>query len=384
MRLAIEKNALLKALQHVAGVVERRATIPILSNVLLMAEPGLLRLKATDLDIEVSETVAAKTDAPGATTVLAHMLHDIVRKLPEGSQIELALEADGSRVSLRAGPSRFSLQALPGTDFPDIATDEMTHQFELPAPLLRQMIERTRFAISTEETRYYLNGIYLHTLSADDSQRLAAVATDGHRLAKMELPMPAGAKGMPGIIVPRKTVSEIFKLLGERDAPVRIELSGAKIRFIIAGAQSEDDSEAAGSVVLTSKLIDGTFPDYGRVIPAQNDKIMTVDCGAFASATDRVSTLSSEKGRAVKLNLSAKNLVLSVNNPDAGSATEELHVEYAGEPLEIGFNARYLLDICQQIESDAAVFMLSDPSSPTLVRDAADQAALYVLMPMRV
>ncbi len=384
MRLAIEKNALLKALQHVAGVVERRATIPILSNVLLMAEPGLLRLKATDLDIEVSETVAAKTDAPGATTVLAHMLHDIVRKLPEGSQIELALEADGSRVSLRAGPSRFSLQALPGTDFPDIATDEMTHQFELPAPLLRQMIERTRFAISTEETRYYLNGIYLHTLSADDSQRLAAVATDGHRLAKMELPMPAGAKGMPGIIVPRKTVSEIFKLLGERDAPVRIELSGAKIRFIISGAQSENDSEAAGSVVLTSKLIDGTFPDYGRVIPAQNDKIMTVDCGAFASATDRVSTLSSEKGRAVKLNLSAKNLVLSVNNPDAGSATEELHVEYAGEPLEIGFNARYLLDICQQIESDAAVFMLSDPSSPTLVRDAADQAALYVLMPMRV
>jgi DNA polymerase-3 subunit beta len=384
MRLAIEKNALLKALQHVAGVVERRATIPILSNVLLTAEPGLLRLKATDLDIEVSETVSAKTDAPGATTVSAHMLLDIVRKLPDGSQIELALEADGSRVSLRAGPARFKLQALPGTDFPDIATDEMTHRFEVPAPLLRQLLERTRFAISTEETRYYLNGIYLHTLSGDDSHRLAAVATDGHRLAKMELPMPEGAKGMPGIIVPRKTVSELFKLLGERDAPVRIELSSAKIRFIVTSAQGDDDADAAGSVVLTSKLIDGTFPDYGRVIPAQNNKMMTVDRGAFASATDRVSTLSSEKGRAVKLNLTAKNLVLSVNNPDAGSATEELDVDYSGEPLEIGFNARYLLDICQQIESNAAVFMLSDPSSPTLVRDAADQTALYVLMPMRV
>jgi DNA polymerase III subunit beta len=259
----------------------------------------------------------------------------------------------------------------------------MTHSFALPAGALRKMIERTRFAISTEETRYYLNGIYFHTITADEGDRLCAVATDGHRLAKTEHPLPEGAKGMPGIIIPRKTVAEVFKLLGDRAAPVQVELSGAKIRF---GFDAGDEGDAAGpeSVVLTSKLIDGTFPDYGRVIPVGNDKMMTVDRNAFAAATDRVSTLSSEKGRAVKLNVAKDKLVLSVNNPDAGSAEEEIPVEYGSDPLEIGFNARYLMDICGQIGSDNAVFRFADASSPTLVTDASDEAALYVLMPMRV
>jgi len=382
MRLAIERAALLKALQHVTSVVERRVTIPILSNVYVAAHEGVLRLKATDLD-------AATTDTLGETTVSAHMLHDIVRKLPDGAQITLAMDESGGHVNLSAGPARFQLACLPATDFPDIASDEMTHSFALPAGSLRKMIERTRFAISTEETRYYLNGIYFHTVTADDGDRLCAVATDGHRLAKTDYPLPEGAKGMPGVIIPRKTVAEVFKLLSDRSAPVQVELSAAKIRFVF-DAGDEDaagpESDAAGpeSVVLTSKLIDGTFPDYGRVIPLNNDKVMTVDRNAFASATDRVSTLSSEKGRAVKLNLSNNKLMLSVNNPDAGSAEEEIAVDYKGDPLEIGFNARYLLDICAQIESDNATFLLADASAPTLVKDAADNAALYVLMPMRV
>jgi len=385
MRLAIERAALLKALQHVSSVVERRVTIPILSNVFVAAGEGVLRLKATDLDIEVSETIAASSETPGETTVSAHMLHDIVRKLPDGTQVELALDESGNHVNLSAGPARFALACLPATDFPDIASEEMTHSFSLPATALRKMIERTRFAISTEETRYYLNGIYFHTVTGDGGERLCAVATDGHRLAKTDLALPDGAKGMPGVIIPRKTVSEVFKLLGDRKGPVRIELSPAKIRFVFdSREEGEEDASGPESVVLTSKLIDGTFPDYGRVIPTGNDKAMTVDRTAFTAATDRVSTLSSEKGRAVKLNIGKNKLVLSVNNPDAGSAEEELAVEYRGDPLEIGFNARYLLDICAQIESNNATFLLADASAPTLVKDGADDAALYVLMPMRV
>lgn len=390
MRLAIEKSALLKGLQHVTSVVERRATIPILSNVFLQAGEDQLRLKATDLDIEVSETVRAKVDSTGSTTVSAHLLYDIVRKLPDGTEIELAMKGENDgRLALSAGPAQFFLACLPGTDFPDIAAGEMSHRFSLPARSLRQLIEKTRFAISTEETRYYLNGIYLHTLNSSGREKLCAVATDGHRLAKMELALPEGAKGMPGIITPRKTVYEVFKLIGEREGPVHIELSVNKIRFSLNSTDASDDGGTADggapeTVVLTSKLIDGTFPDYERVIPVNNDKQMAVSKDAFAAAVDRVSTLSSEKGRAVKLEISKKKLVLSVNNPDAGSATEEIPVDYAGPPLEIGFNARYLLDICAQIESEEAVFLLADPSSPTLVKDAEDGGALYVLMPMRV
>jgi DNA polymerase-3 subunit beta len=372
MRLTIDKPALAKALAHVASVVERRNTIPILSNVLIGAGANELKLTATDLDMELVETVACRAKGDGAITVPAHMFYDIVRKLPEGNDIELERDGEQERLVITSGPAQFSLQTLPADDFPALSVDDLGHAFTLPAGDLKRLIEKTRFAISTEETRYYLNGIYLHAAESGGKPTLRAVATDGHRLAQVELPLPSGAKGMPGVIVPRKTVLELSKLVEDADGDVRIELSPSKIRV------------TAGRVVLTSKLIDGTFPDYERVIPQGNDKRMAVDNAAFAQAVDRVSTLSSDKGRAVKLALADAKLVLSVNNPDSGRATEELSVEYGSDPLEIGFNARYLLDISQQLESGTAEFHLADPGSPTMVRDSEDPSALYVLMPMRV
>ena len=372
MKVTVERAELLKSLSHMHRVVERRNTIPILANVLIRAEKSSLQLKATDLDLEVIESIAAEVSPGGATTVPAHMFYEIVRKLPEGSQVVLEATGDRAVLAIRAGRSRFTLQTLPESDFPDLAAGDMTHKFKLAAADLKRLIDKTQFAISTEETRYYLNGIYLHTAGTGKSAKLRAVATDGHRLAQFELPLPNGAASMPGVIIPRKTVGEVQRLIEDSEAEIGIQLSQAKIRFNV------------GDVVLTSKLIDGTFPDYARVIPANNDKSLVVDKKDFEAAVDRVSTVSSERGRAVKLSLTGGRLVLSVTNPDSGSATEELEVEYAADPIDIGFNSRYLLDIAAQLDGDVALLKLADPGSPTLIQDKDAKGALYVLMPMRV
>jgi DNA polymerase-3 subunit beta len=371
MRATVERSHLLKSLNHVHRVVERRNTIPILANVLVRADGGKLILKATDLDLEVTESVPAEIGQGGATTVPAHILYDIVRKLPDGAEVSLDT-GDGSQLTVKAGRSRFNLQMLPEADFPDLTAGDFPTRFRLPAKEFKKLIDRTQFAISTEETRYYLNGIYLHLVTVADKPMLRAVATDGHRLAQAQLDAPEGTSGMVGVIVPRKTVGEIQKLIESPDEEVEVELSDTKIRVTI------------GAVVLTSKLIDGTFPDYVRVIPQGNDKILRVDRAEFTSAVDRVSTVSSERGRAVKIALADGRLVLSVNNPDSGSATEEIGVDYPADPIEIGFNAKYLLDVTQQLETGTAEFRFADPGSPTLIQDDASADALYVLMPMRV
>ena len=372
MKLTIERAALLKALAHVQSVVERRNTIPILSNVLLDAREGQLGLDATDMDLAIMEEVPAEVAHIASTTTAAHILYDIVRKLPEGAQVALETGEDDGHLQLSAGRARFKLACLPKEDFPVMTAGELPHAFSLPAAELRSIVDRTRFAISTEETRYYLNGIYLHAIESDGVKVLRAVATDGHRLARVEIPLPDGAAGMPGVIVPRKAVAELRKLIDETAEPVSVSLSDTRIRF------SFDD------VVLTSKLIDGTFPDYERVIPDGNDKVLEVDPRVFAEAVDRVSTISSDKTRAVKLSLDPGNLVLSASSPESGTAREEIEVGYQGEAIEIGFNSRYLLDIAQQIEGDGVQFVMADSASPTVVRDAAEPGALYVLMPMRV
>jgi DNA polymerase-3 subunit beta len=372
MKVTIERAALARALSHVHRVVERRTTIPILANVLIGAADGALTLKATDLDLEITEKAPAEVGQAGATTLPAHTLYDIVRKLPEGAQVSLDGSGDAGQLTLRSGRSRFNLSTLPESDFPDVTSGEFSHSFSLPPADLKRLIEKTQFAISNEETRYYLNGIYIHAMEVDGRLMLRAVATDGHRLARLELPAPEGCAGMPGVILPRKAVQEVLRLIEDAQADVRIELSTNKMRFTF------------GDALLTTKLIDGTFPDYARVIPAGNDKRLTVERGVFKDAVDRVSTISSERGRAVKMALTEGKLVLSVTNPDQGSAVEEIEADYDGAPIDVGFNARYLLDITQQLDSDTALFKLADPGSPTLIQDRDGASALYVLMPMRV
>src|SRR5262245_14687985 len=372
MRVVLERSNLLRSLNHVHRVVERRNTIPILSNVLLSAKGASLEMKATDLDLEVTEAAAANVEQGGSTTVPAHLLYDIVRKLPDGAEVMLKMDEDGNAMSVISGRSSFRLQCLPQSDFPELTAGSFSHIFRVESATMKGLIDKTQFAISTEETRYYLNGIYLHTHDANGKLKLRSVATDGHRLARAEIEAPAGSEGMPGIIIPRKTVSELQKLVDDPDVAVTVELSDTKIRFTI------------GSVVLTSKLIDGTFPDYQRVIPTGNDKELVIDKKDFEAAVDRVSTVSSERGRAVKLSLSGGKLILSVTNPDSGSATEEIEVEYDADPIDIGFNSRYLLDIAAQLDGEVAVLKLADPGSPTLIQDKDAKGALYVLMPMRV
>jgi DNA polymerase III subunit beta len=371
MKLVIERSALLKSLGHVQSVVERRTTIPILSNVRLDAAKGVLSLNATDMDLEIVESAPAEVGQGGETTAPAHTLYDIVRKLPDGAQVELAFGGDG-QLTLTSGRSRFQLACLPVDDFPALASGDFSHTFSLSATDLRSLIDRTRFAISTEETRYYLNGIYLHATDSDGVDVLRTVATDGHRLARVELPLPDGAAGMPGIIVPRKAVTEVRKLIEEAEGEVTVSLSDAKIRFSI------------GDTILTSKLIDGTFPDYERVIPTGNDKVLEIDCKTLSKAVDRVSAISSEKSRSIKLNMEKGLVTLSASSPENGSAIEEVEASYDAGQLEIGFNSRYLLDIMQQIEGDAARFTMADAASPTVIRDVSDGSAVYVLMPMRV
>ena len=367
MKATIERATLLKALGHVQSVVERRNTIPILSNVLIEAkEDGLIRLMATDLDLQVDESVAAQVSQAGATTVSAHTFFDIVRKLPEGSQVELS--ASDGKMQVVAGRARFNLSTLPRDDFPVIAEGELPTRFELPAATLRQIIDKTRFAISSEETRYYLMGIFLHVV--DD--KLKAAATDGHRLARITMPRPDGAEGMPDIIIPKKCVSEIRKLLDEVDGTLEVSLSPTKIRFNL------------GTAVLTSKLIDGTFPDYNRVIPTGNDKLLKLDPKSFAAGVDRVATIASEKTRAVKMSVDRDKVTLSVTSPESGTATEEIAADYGSDNIEIGFNARYLLDILHEIEGDSVEVHLADAAAPTLLRENDQSNALYVLMPMRV
>ena len=372
MKISIERAALLKAVSQAQSVVERRNTIPILANVLIEAEGDVVSFRATDLDIEVVDRANAHVDRAGATTVSAVMLHEIVRKLPDGALVQLTDDSATGRLTVQAGRSTFSLATLPRQDFPVMATSEYAANFSAPAPVLRRLFDKSKFAISTEETRYYLNGVYLHVAQGEDGPVLRCVATDGHRLARIDAPLPDGAQGMPGVIVPRKTVGELRKLLDDDTATIAVSVSETKVRF------------ATPAIMLTSKVIDGTFPDYSRVIPTGNTRKLEVDAAEFAKAVDRVATVSSERSRAVKLQLDEDRLILSVNAPDAGAAEEELAVAYADERLEIGFNAKYLLEIASQVDRENAVFLFNTAADPTLMREGNDTSAVYVVMPMRV
>ncbi|HET9148195.1 MAG TPA: DNA polymerase III subunit beta [Acetobacteraceae bacterium] len=374
MKLKVDRATLLKSLAHVQNVVERRNTIPILANALFTVREGQLTIAATDLEIALIEDVAASASRDGAVTAPAATLYEIVRRQPEHAEVELDHPGGNSQLALRAGRYATSLVVLPTDEFPKLDAGRLSHHFNIPAHSLRGLIDRTRFAISTEETRYYLNGIYLHTAEAEGTPVLRAVATDGHRLARVDEPLPDGASGMPGVIVPRKTVNELRKLLDEISGDVEVALSETRIQFNL------------GTMRLTSKLIDGTYPDYNRVIPVGNDKILRVGKKDFSDAVARVSAITSERHKPVKLSVARDLLVLSATSPDQGTASEELdgeQVSYDSGPLEIGFQARFLNDVTEQIMGQVE-FCFADGAAPTLVRDAGDQTAVFVLMPMRV
>ena len=372
MKISIERAALLKAVGQAQSVVERRNTIPILANVLIEAEGDTVSFRATDLDIEVVDKVNALVERAGATTVSAVTLNEIVRKLPDGALVQLADDGASGRLTIEAGRSNFALATLPKEDFPVMASSEYQANFSAPAPVLRRLFDKSKFAISTEETRYYLNGVYMHVADVDGGKTLRCVATDGHRLARIDAELPAGAEDMPGVIVPRKTVGEMRKLLDDDETSIAVSVSETKVRF------------ATPDITLTSKVIDGTFPDYTRVIPTGNTRKLEVDASEFAQAVDRVATVSSERSRAVKLQLDEDRLILSVNAPDSGAAEEELAVAYGDDALEIGFNAKYLLEIASQVDRENAVFLFNSAGDPTLMREGNDQSAVYVVMPMRV
>lgn len=366
MKTTIERAALLKTLGHVQSVVERRNTIPILSNVLLSAEGGRLQMTATDLDIQIVDSAEADVERPGTTTVQAQTLLDIVRKLPDGSRVQL--EVDAGRMKVVAARSRFSMPCLPSEDFPVIARGEPEHSFTVTTKALQDAFERTRFAMSTEETRYYLNGIYMHVVDG----RLLAVATDGHRLARTRVETgDAPLAGMPDVIVPRKAVGELVKLLGEYDGEIEIGVSRNKLAFDI------------GRLSLTSKTIDGTFPDYTRVIPTGNETAVTTDAKTLSEAVDRVTTIASEKTRAVKMKVESGVITLSVTSPEYGSANDEVPCDNKGE-VEVGFNARYLVDTLKYVDSENVEMRFDTSASPVLITDLSRPHDVNVLMPMRV
>ena len=377
MKLTIERAALLKALGHVQSVVERRNTIPILSNVLLTAGRDTLAFSATDLDMEIVDEAPALVETPGQITAPAHTLYEIVRKLPEGADVALSFTGDDPRLQVQAGRYKVNLPVLPAGDFPVMSAEGLTGAFTVGTADLMRLIDKTRFAISTEETRYYLTGIYLHTVVEDGRAVLRAVATDGHRLALADMPAPEGSAGSAGVIVPRKTIQEARRLLEDAGETVDLQLSPQKVRFEF------------GRAALTSKVIDGSFPDYTRVIPRDNQRVVCVDNALFAAAVDRVATISSEKSRSVKLTAESGKVILTVRNMETGQAVEELEIDYDGAPFEIGFNARYLMDVTGQIGGENAEFRFADRAGsaamldPVLVLDPTDAGVQYVLMPLR-
>ncbi len=366
MKLTLQREDLLKPLSQIIGVVERRQTLPVLGNVLFETGPGGLRLTATDLEVELVAECPLEGLDEAATTLPARKLHEICRALPEGSEVRI--EVEGDRATVRSGRSRFTLATLPAEDFPRVEAFESADTFSLPAHALRELIERTHFAMAHQDVRYYLNGLLLEIRP----DRLVAVATDGHRLALAETPLEGSAEEVVQVIVPRKGIQELLRLLDAGEQLVEVQLARNHIRVTAEGLQ------------LTSKLIDGRFPDYRRVIPRDNDKILVADRAALRQSLGRTSILSNEKYRGIRLTLAPGSLKIQAHNPEQEEAEEELSVDFKGESLDIGFNVTYLIDALDAIEGEKVRIDLSDPNSSCLIRDAAGESGEYVVMPMRL
>ncbi|MDR3416386.1 MAG: DNA polymerase III subunit beta [Nevskia sp.] len=366
MNIQIPRGELLSALQSVIGVVERRQSLPILSNILLVAQEDELVLTATDLELQVERRVQVQNLTPGRTTAPARKLHDICRGLPEGATI--GLELNQNRLQLKSGRSRFTLSTLDPGEFPSLNGGAADITLTVTGKELKELLQRTQFAMAQQDVRYYLNGLLLELRA----NRVRTVATDGHRLAMAELRRDTGVKKDAQVILPRKTVLELQRLLEADDAEVRINLSSNQVQVDLDGLK------------LTSKLIEGRFPDYERVIPEGSDKTVHGERARVRAALSRAAILSNEKFRGVRLQLSNGTLRIQTQNPEQEEAEEEVEVQYSGQPLEIGFNVGYLLDALDAIEGNEFIMELRSSDASGLVYDAANNANKYVVMPMRL
>ena len=372
MQFIVKRDILLKSLSFVQGVVEKKNTLPILSNILIEAKDNKLVLSATDMDLSITEKIDCVIIEEGSTTVSAHTLYDIIRKLPDNSEVEIICN-DGKIMTLRAGKSKFSLGCLPKDDFPLIEIGNLENELTINSGHLLKLINKTRFAISNEETRYFLNGIYFHSKKQDNNNLLSLVATDGHRLAKFDyIEKEKKIDELPGIIIPKKTVNELFKILIDYEGDININLDSNKIVFFV------------GNSILISKLIDGSFPDYNRVIPSDNNNLLKINRHEFSLAVDRVSTITSEKSPVIKFTLLKDIMNMSSVNSESGTATEDIATKYSGDKLEIGFNSKYILEMINNLEDEEIILNFKDSSSPVTAVEESNPGLIYVLMPMRV
>ena len=375
MDFRVNSTELLRALSHIHGIVEVRHTLPILSNIIITTHDNLLSLSSTNLDIFCSDDLEAEVGRNGSTSVSAATFYEIVKRLPSGSEIHASLSEEDSTLTLKCGRSKFNLTTISPDDFPKISYDDLNIQFVLSATELKRMIDKTKFAISNEETRYYLNGVFLHQTQKNSIDILRAVATDGHRLAQYDIPLPQGAKDMNGIIIPKKMIQELRRVLDDATGDINIQLNENKIKFSFNNMQ------------IISKVIDGTFPDYTKVIPQSNDKSITTNNEELKKAIDRVSAVAineETKSKAIKLIIESNKISLSVDSSSRGSAIEEIDLDYNNEKVEIGFNSRYLIDICNEIDGDKINLKFLNSTSPAIILDNTDENLFFVLMPMRI
>lgn len=367
MKFSISREALLRPLTLVAGVVERRQTLPVLSNVLIQVNGDEVALTGTDLEVElIGRTVASQVDEPGAATVPARKLMDICKSLPDQAEIQLSLEE--GRAVLRSGRSRFTLSTLPVAEFPNIEDSQGSIELSLPRGVLKQLIDATSFAMAQQDVRYYLNGMLLELRSG----LVRAVATDGHRLAVCSRPVEVQVEPAQKLIVPRKGILELVRLLDDGEEPVSLTLGASHIRA------------HTGDFTFTSKLVDGKFPDYERVVPRGGDKVFIAERAELRQVLSRTAILSNEKYRGVRLHLAEGNLKVMANNPEQEEAEENIAIEYSGPGLEIGFNVGYLIDVLNALDEERVQMTLADPNSSALMEEPGGGDALYVVMPMRL
>ena len=371
MKFKIVRSNFFKTLSHLQGIVDKKNSLPILSNILIEARDNVLTLSSTDMDISIIEKIDCSVSEDGSTTINSQILYDIVRKIDENCEIEI-ISNDGKLLTLRANGSRFSLACLPKEDFPIIDQNNSGVNININSRIIFKLIDKTKFAISNEETRYFLNGLYFNINKEENKSIVTLVGTDGHRLAKFSHYIEENIDEVSGVIIPKKTIYELSKLLSEKDQSVLISISSNKIIFTI------------DNIIFISKLIDGSFPDYKRVIPKDNSNILKVNREILLSAVDRVSTIANEKSPVIKFKLLQNVLNLNTINNESSTASEDLKINYNGNDIEIGFNSKYIMDMINNLEDDTIFISFKDSSSPIIAQEKSNSDLVYVLMPMRV